>query len=101
MSETHNYHPHEKRDRVMAIVGAASGNLVEWFDFYIYAAFAIYFTHALTAPDMSDASKAIYVWGVFAASFFMRPLGSWLFGWIGDTYGRLWAGCFGCKSFLL
>lgn len=88
MSETHNYHPHEKRDRVMAIVGAASGNLVEWFDFYIYAAFAIYFTHALTAPDMSDASKAIYVWGVFAASFFMRPLGSWLFGWIGDTYGR-------------
>ena len=88
MSETHNYHPHEKRDRVMAIVGAASGTLVEWFDFYIYAAFAIYFTHALTAPDMSDASKAIYVWGVFAASFFMRPLGSWLFGWIGDTYGR-------------
>lgn len=88
MSETHSYHPHEKRDRVMAIVGAASGNLVEWFDFYIYAAFAIYFTHALTAPDMSDASKAIYVWGVFAASFFMRPLGSWLFGWIGDKYGR-------------
>lgn len=88
MSETHSYQPHEKRDRVMAIVGAASGNLVEWFDFYIYAAFAIYFTHALTAPDMSDSSKAIYVWGVFAASFFMRPLGSWLFGWIGDTYGR-------------
>ena len=88
MSETHNYHPHEKRDRVMAIVGAASGNLVEWFDFYIYAAFAVYFTHAFTAPDMSDSTKAIYVWGVFAASFFMRPIGSWLFGWIGDTYGR-------------
>lgn len=88
MSETHTYQPHEKRDRVMAIVGAASGNLVEWFDFYIYAAFAVYFTHALTAPDMSDSTKAIYVWGVFAASFFMRPIGSWLFGWIGDTYGR-------------
>ena len=88
MTETHVYHPHEKRDRVMAIVGAASGNLVEWFDFYIYAAFAVYFTHALTAPDMSDSTKAIYVWGVFAASFFMRPIGSWLFGWIGDTYGR-------------
>lgn len=82
------YHPHEKRKRVMAIVGAASGNFVEWFDFYIYAAFAIYFTHALTTPDMSDSARTIYVWGVFAASFFMRPIGSWLFGWIGDTYGR-------------
>ncbi len=88
MTETHIYQPHEKRNRVMAIVGAASGNLVEWFDFYIYAAFATYFTHALTAPDMDDSTKAIYVWGVFAASFFMRPIGSWLFGWIGDTYGR-------------
>ena len=88
MAETHVYHPHEKRNRIMSIVGAASGNLVEWFDFYIYAAFAVYFTHALTAPDMSDSTKAIYVWGVFAASFFMRPIGSWLFGWIGDTFGR-------------
>lgn len=88
MTETHTYVPHEKRNRVMAIVGAASGNLVEWFDFYIYAAFATYFTHALTAPDMNDSTKAIYVWGVFAASFFMRPIGSWLFGWIGDTFGR-------------
>ena len=86
--DTPQYHPHEKRNRIMSIVGAASGNLVEWFDFYIYAAFAIYFTHALTAPDMSDSTKAIYVWGIFAASFFMRPIGSWLFGWIGDTYGR-------------
>ncbi|OTG66365.1 MFS transporter [Acinetobacter silvestris] len=88
MNETHTYQPHEKRNRVMAIVGAASGNLVEWFDFYIYASFAIYFQHALTAPDMSESAKAIYVWGVFAASFFMRPIGSWLFGWVGDKYGR-------------
>lgn len=88
MSEAPTYQPHEKRDRIKAIVGAASGNLVEWFDFYIYAAFAVYFQHALTAPDMDESSKAIYVWGIFAASFFMRPLGSWLFGWIGDTFGR-------------
>ncbi|WP_445116062.1 MFS transporter [Acinetobacter sp. WZC-1] len=88
MNETHVDQPHEKRNRVMAIVGAASGNLVEWFDFYIYASFALYFQHALTAPDMNDSARAIYVWGVFAASFFMRPIGSWLFGWIGDKYGR-------------
>lgn len=88
MSETPLYQPHEKKKRVKAIAGAASGNLVEWFDFYIYAAFAVYFQHAFSTPDMSDSTKAIYVWGVFAASFFMRPIGSWLFGWIGDTYGR-------------
>lgn len=88
MSEAPIYQPHEKKDRIKAIVGAASGNLVEWFDFYIYAAFAVYFQQVLTAPDMAESSKAIYVWGIFAASFFMRPLGSWLFGWIGDTFGR-------------
>ncbi|GAA5000891.1 MFS transporter [Acinetobacter puyangensis] len=82
------YTPEEKRKRIFGIVGAASGNLVEWFDFYIYAVFAIYFQHALTAPDMDDTTQAIYVWGVFAASFFMRPIGSWLFGRIADKYGR-------------
>lgn len=63
------YTQEEKRSRIRGIVGAASGNLVEWFDFYIYAVFAAYFTQALTAPDMDSTTKSIYVWGVFAASF--------------------------------
>lgn len=82
------YSKEERISRIKGIVGAASGNLVEWFDFYIYAVFAAYFTHALTAPDMDSTTKAIYVWGVFAASFFMRPIGSWLFGRIADRHGR-------------
>ncbi|AWV86445.1 MFS transporter [Acinetobacter radioresistens] len=82
------YTKEEKRKRVLGIVGASSGNLVEWFDFYIYAVFAMYFQHALTAPDMTSTAQGIYVWGVFAASFFMRPIGSWLFGRIADTRGR-------------
>ncbi|MCU4337041.1 MFS transporter [Acinetobacter dispersus] len=86
MSQT--YSKEEKKSRIKGIVGAASGNLVEWFDFYIYAVFAAYFTHALTAPDMEPTTKAIYVWGVFGASFFMRPIGSWLFGRIADRQGR-------------
>ena len=48
----------------------------------------MYFQHALTAPDMTSTAQGIYVWGVFAASFFMRPIGSWLFGRIADTRGR-------------
>jgi len=82
------YTKEEKKKRVLGIVGASSGNLVEWFDFYIYAVFAMYFQHALTAPDMNSTAQAIYVWCVFAASFFMRPIGSWLFGRIADKHGR-------------
>lgn len=84
----HVYTPEEKRKRILGIVGAASGNLVEWFDFYIYAFFAVYFQQALTSPSMASGTKQIYVWGVFAASFFMRPIGSWLFGRIADKHGR-------------
>ena len=82
------YSAEEKRKRIFGIVGAASGNLVEWFDFYIYAVFAVYFQQALTSPSMEAGTKQIYVWGVFAASFFMRPIGSWLFGRIADKHGR-------------
>lgn len=73
---------------IRGIVGAASGNLVEWFDFYIYAVFATYFTKALTPQNMDPLAQSIYVWGVFAASFFMRPIGSWIFGRIADRHGR-------------
>ena len=83
-----NYTVEERRKRISGIVGAASGNLVEWFDFYIYAVFTAYFTHALTPKDMDPTTQSIYVWGVFGASFFMRPIGSWLFGWMADKYGR-------------
>lgn len=88
MSKTPPYYtPEERRKRIFGIIGAASGNLVEWFDFYIYAVFATYFTVALTGP--ADGTKGTFlVWGAFALSFFMRPLGSWLFGWIADKYGR-------------
>lgn len=83
-----HYSSQEKRKRIYSIVGAASGNLVEWFDFYIYAVFATYFKSALTPSDMDETTQSIYVWGIFAASFFMRPIGSWLFGWMADKYGR-------------
>ncbi|WP_426207024.1 hypothetical protein [Providencia sp. PROV272] len=48
---------------IRGIVGAASGNLVEWFDFYIYAVFAAYFTKALTPQNMDPLTQSIYVWG--------------------------------------
>lgn len=88
MTATYQYTSDERKKRIKAIVGAASGNLVEWFDFYIFAVFATYFKESFTPANMPETTKAIYVWGVFAASFFMRPVGSWLFGRIADRYGR-------------
>ena len=44
------YTPEERKKRIFAIVGASSGNLVEWFDFYIYSFCAIYFAPAFSRP---------------------------------------------------
>jgi MHS family alpha-ketoglutarate permease-like MFS transporter len=84
-------HPHysfeEQRKRVFAIVAASSGNLVEWFDFYVYAFSAIYFAAAFF-PKGDPTVQLLNTAGIFAAGFLMRPIGGWLFGRIGDRFGR-------------
>ncbi|MES2183926.1 MAG: MFS family transporter [Pseudomonadota bacterium] len=86
-ADTHVYTPEEKRKRVFAIVAASSGNLVEWFDFYVYAFSALYFA-ASFFPKSDPTVQLLNTAGVFAAGFLMRPIGGWLFGRIGDKYGR-------------
>ena len=82
-----SYSPQEQRRRIGAIVAASSGNLVEWFDFYIYAFCAIYFSAAFF-PKSNPTTQLLNTAGVFAAGFLMRPIGGWLFGRIGDRRGR-------------
>src|ERR1044072_8938659 len=77
----------DRRRRIIAIVGASSGNLVEWYDFYAYAFTSIYFASAFF-PAGDTTSQLLATAGIFAVGFFMRPLGGWLFGWIADTHGR-------------
>lgn len=86
MTTTH-YTGEERRKRIFAIVGASSGNLVEWFDFYIYAFFALYFAPSFFPSD-DHTVQLVQSAGVFAAGFLMRPVGGWLFGRIADRYGR-------------
>jgi MFS family permease len=74
--------------RIRAIVGASSGNLVEWYDFYTYAFTSIYFAASFSPKGASETTQLLYAAVIFAIGFFMRPLGSWLFGWIADTKGR-------------
>lgn len=83
----HQYSNEERRKRIFAIVGASSGNLVEWFDFYVYAFCAIYFAPAFFPSD-NPTVQLLNTAGVFAAGFLMRPIGGWMFGRIADKHGR-------------
>jgi MHS family alpha-ketoglutarate permease-like MFS transporter len=84
---TPQYTKAEKRHRIYSIVAASSGNLVEWFDFYVYAFTALYFAPAFF-PQSDPTAQLLNTAGVFAAGFLMRPIGGWLFGRIADRKGR-------------
>ncbi|MFC5875677.1 MFS transporter, MHS family, alpha-ketoglutarate permease [Chryseobacterium arachidis] len=73
--------------RIKAIVGGSIGNLVEWYDWYAYAAFAIYFSNSFF-PDSDMTAQLLNTAGIFAVGFLMRPVGGWLFGSIADRVGR-------------
>ncbi|MBB6228825.1 MHS family alpha-ketoglutarate permease-like MFS transporter [Polymorphobacter multimanifer] len=73
--------------RVKQIFGGAAGNLVEWYDWYAYSAFALYFAPRFFPRDDALAQQlngAI----IFAIGFLMRPLGGWLLGLYADRHGR-------------
>src|ERR1700756_5292746 len=73
--------------RIKAIFIGSVGNLVEWYDFYAYTAFALYFAPAFF-PNSDPVVQQLNAAVLFAATFLMRPLGGWLFGFIADRYGR-------------
>ncbi len=73
--------------RIKAIIGGSVGNLVEWYDWYAYAAFAIYFSGSFF-PHGDQTAQLLNTAGIFAVGFLMRPVGGWLFGTIADRLGR-------------
>jgi len=77
----------DNRTRMRGLVAACAGNLVEWFDFFVYAYLAIYFAPALF-PSEDQTTQLLSTAAIFAVGFLMRPLGGWLFGWLADTRGR-------------
>jgi MHS family alpha-ketoglutarate permease-like MFS transporter len=79
--------PIPKKSVIKSILIASSGNVVEWFDFFAYAFTAIYFAPAFF-PSGDPTTQLLNTAGIFAAGFFMRPLGGWLFGRIADRRGR-------------
>ncbi len=73
--------------RLKAIVVGSSGNLVEWYDFYTYSAFALYFAAAFF-PTGDQTAQLLSTAAIFAVGFLMRPIGGWLFGHFADRHGR-------------
>jgi MFS transporter, MHS family, alpha-ketoglutarate permease len=77
----------DMRRRIKAIFIGSIGNLVEWYDFYAYAAFALYFAGAFF-PSSDPVVQQLNAALLFAAGFLVRPLGGWLFGYLADHHGR-------------
>ncbi|GAA3885226.1 MFS transporter [Sphingomonas limnosediminicola] len=69
------------------ILGGSAGNLVEWFDWYVYSAFALYFAPAFF-PKGDQTAQLLQTAAIFAVGFVMRPLGAWLMGVYADHRGR-------------
>ncbi|MGF1276078.1 MFS transporter [Acetobacter pasteurianus] len=73
--------------RIRGIVAGSAGNLLEYFDWYVYSSFTIYFAHAFF-PHGNPTVELLNAAAVFAVGFFMRPVGGWLLGMAADRYGR-------------
>jgi MHS family alpha-ketoglutarate permease-like MFS transporter len=73
--------------RLKNIIGGSTGNLVEWFDWYAYAAFALYFAPTFF-PSGDPTAQLLGAAGVFAVGFLMRPIGAWIMGVYADRRGR-------------
>jgi MHS family alpha-ketoglutarate permease-like MFS transporter len=90
VSVTNTVQPMDRADfvkRGRAVFIGSVGNLVEWYDFYAYAAFALYFAHQFFPGDdivVQQLNAAL----LFAFGFLVRPLGSIIFGHIADRRGR-------------
>ena len=69
------------------VLRGSIGNLVEWYDWYAYAAFTTYFAKSFF-PTTDTTAAFLGTAAVFAVGFLMRPLGGWMLGRFADRFGR-------------
>ena len=79
--------PQARAQRRFALVGGSLGNLVEWYDWFVYASFAIYFADSFFPGD-NPTTQLMNTAGIFAVGFLMRPVGGWVLGRAADRHGR-------------
>ena len=73
--------------RLKSIFSGSVGNLVEWYDWYVYAAFSLYFAKSFF-PQGDTTAQLLNTAAIFAVGFLMRPIGGWLMGIYADRKGR-------------
>src|ERR1700749_3179739 len=73
--------------RIKSIIGGSLGNLVEWYDWYVYTACSLYFSSAFF-PNDNQTVQLLNTAGIFAIGFLMRPIGGWVMGAFADRRGR-------------
>ncbi|MBB3976057.1 MHS family alpha-ketoglutarate permease-like MFS transporter [Rhizobium azooxidifex] len=77
----------DQRTRLKSIIGGSAGNLVEWYDWYVYSAFTLYFAPVFF-PSGDQTAELLSAAAVFAVGFLMRPIGAWFMGIYADRRGR-------------
>jgi MFS family permease len=77
----------EGRDMRIIVAASSAGTAFEWYDFFIFGTLAALISKNFFA-GVSEAAGFIFALGAFGAGFAFRPLGSLVFGWLGDRLGR-------------
>ncbi|MFT3967020.1 MAG: MFS transporter [Sphingobium sp.] len=77
----------DARHRLRSIIGGSLGNLVEWYDWYAYAAFSLYFAPVFF-PKGNATAQLLSTAAIFGVGFLMRPIGAWIMGIYCDRHGR-------------
>jgi MHS family alpha-ketoglutarate permease-like MFS transporter len=86
-SETEIETAADVKRRLSSIFGGSIGNLIEWYDFYVYNAFALYFAKFFF-PNSDPTAQFLNTFGIYALAFFVRPLGGWWLCAYADRKGR-------------
>ena len=79
--------PQIPKDFRRVIVAASVGNVIEWYDFYIFGSLAAVLSVKFFEQSHPVAALLSTI-ALFTAGFLIRPLGAFLFGWMGDRVGR-------------
>ncbi len=79
--------PAEVANRLKSIFAGSVGNLIEWYDFYVYNSFAIYFANSFS-KSTDPTVQFLTVFGIYAVGFLIRPVGGFILGYYADRKGR-------------
>ena len=77
----------DRRRLALVVAASSAGTALEWYDFYLYGSLAVSLTHAFFS-GVDETTGFILDLLVFSAGFATRPLGSLVFGRLGDRWGR-------------